>query len=272
MRTNRSKQSGLTLIEVLIAASILTVGLLAVSTLSMNALWQVTQSRQRSIARLAAITCHEALANQQFRKLNPTDTTYFLYGKGPTSTATYPIAWNWDGTAFQMPDCTSVAFGGNYAVTGSGSAPGLPANTYKYAANVTDGSPAVTVSNCVCVEFPVPGLIGLAGRAPNTPSTVTPCAGRITFYLSEAGQPVQNAGTIPPAAFPFPPSPGLTKLDCDGDRALTTTDLRAAGDQTAANPFKLIPVKIAIDWKAEPTASSYEEYATYFILCYRGYD
>lgn len=241
----RKKEAGLTLVEVVLALAVLTVGVLAVFALNSAILAQVVQTRQRAIARLATFTARGALSTQRFRKLYSTDVAYFLYGKGGSGTATYPIAWNADGTAFQMLDCTGTT--AVKSIFGSG---GTGTNVNPYSATV-DG-----VTGCMCVEFPVPPLVAPAGRL---------FPGRIVFYLSEVGQPA----SIPTSAFPFPPTPGQTKLDCDGDGAFATSDLRA-GDLGAAHPFKMIPVKISVDWKTGPSDS--ESYSSYFLLSYRGHD
>jgi Tfp pilus assembly protein PilV len=243
-------QAGMTLIEVIVAFTLVVIAILSVVSVNLLAMQQVDESHRRSVARLAAITAREALETAQFRKLSSTDTGYFLYGKPATAPASYPIAWTASGAAFTMPDCTSVVLASATTVSGS-AAPSPVQASSPYAATV-DG-----VSGCICVEFPVPPL---------TPPTGRLYPGRIVFYLSEAGQPA----TVPTGAFPFPATPGLTKLDCDGDGAVTTSDLRTK-DITTGNPFRLIPVKISVDWQ-EGKNNSVETHATAFLLCYRGYD
>jgi prepilin-type N-terminal cleavage/methylation domain-containing protein len=247
MRQKILRQAGFTVLEVMISLAILTVGILAAFALNSASVAQVVQARQRSLARLAVITARMAFETQRFRKQTPTDVTYFLYGKGGAGTSTYPIAWNANGSAFQMLDCTGTPAA--FTITGTNGTSGA---TNPYRATV-DG-----VSGCLCLEFPVPPLVAPAGRL---------YPGRVVFYLSEAGQPA----TIPTAAFPFPPTPGLTGLDCDGDGALTTGDLRA-GDLTAAHPFKLIPVKITVDWQEGQTGGKVESYTEWDLLCYHGHD
>jgi Tfp pilus assembly protein PilV len=250
MKRARESARGMTLVEVIVAFTVVVIAILAVVSVNLLAMQQVDESHRRSVARLAAISAREALETAQFRKLGSTDTTYFMYGKPATATSSYPIAWNANGSAYVMPDGTSVSNASATTVAGSG-APSPAQASSAYGATV-DG-----VSGCVCVEFPVPPLNPPAGRL---------YPGRITFYLSESGQPA----TIPTGAFPFPPTPGLTFLDCDGDGAKSTADLRTK-DATTANPFRLIPVKISVDWQ-EGGSSNIESHSTAFLLCYRGYD
>lgn len=251
---------GLSLVEVMIAVSLLAIGILAVFGLNSATINQTAQTRQRSIARLAAISAREALETQPFRKQSSTDVTYFLYGRGGATTSTYPIAWNPDGTAFQMPDCTQT-FATSY--TAVGTAAPTPAGAPNPCKATVDSIPG-----CVVLEFPVPPLKAPPGRTH---------PGRIVFYLSEPGQTA--GGALPSAAFPFQPTPGKTYLDCDGCglATSTTTDLRAC-DLTTANPFKLIPVRISVDWvptagaaQAGSAVAKPETYVTHFLLSYRGW-
>lgn len=110
------------------------------------------------------------------------------------------------------------------------------------------------VGGAVAVEFPVPPLTPLAGRTH---------AGRLIFYVDETAQPA----ALPAAEFPFEPTPGLARLDCDGDGAFATTDLRQKHSQSA-NPCRLIPVRVSVEWRTVRGAASRHE--EHFLLAFQG--
>jgi hypothetical protein len=73
---------------------------------------------------------------------------------------------------------------------------------------------------------------------------------------------------VPAARFPFVPTPGLPFLDCDGDGAQSTRDLRA-GYTTSNKPCRLVPVKIAVVWRSD--AGIPGKYEEFHLLNYAGY-
>lgn len=247
----RESQRGMTLLEVMMAVAVLSMGVLAVYGLNFTTLQQVRQTRERTCAKLGAIRALEAVQTVRFRKLSATDNSstnpWVLKGN-------YEIARTETGASFVMPDCTNTfPSSPTYTMTGPRltSSGGFPAANTAFQATV-DG-----IGGCIVVEFPVFPL------EPPTGSNRRH-AGRIVFYNSESSMP----SGIPTKAFPFPPSFGFTRLDCDGDGAFTTTDLRTqhAG---ATNPCRLRPVRISVDWQGVGSTESYDIYS---LLTYRGYD
>ncbi len=111
------------------------------------------------------------------------------------------------------------------------------------------------VGGCVGAEFPVPPLRPFPGRTH---------AGRVVFYVNEATQPA----AVPTTAFPFEPTLGFSRLDCDGDGLFTTTNLRVRHDQSAA-PCRLVPAKITVEWLNDRGMA--ERYTEYILLGYQGY-
>ncbi len=111
------------------------------------------------------------------------------------------------------------------------------------------------VGGCVVVDFPVPPLQPPPGRAQ---------PGRIVFYVDETAQPAP----LPAAAFPFAPTPGLAGLDCDGDGALATANLRARHAQSA-RPCRLIPARIEVVWRAG-AGGDRGRHVEYFLLAFQG--
>jgi hypothetical protein len=106
----------------------------------------------------------------------------------------------------------------------------------------------------VVVEFPAPPLQPLAGRRE---------PGRIELHVDERAQPL----ALPEARFPFEPTPGLARLDCDGDGSLLTADLRTKHALTTA-PARLIPARVAVEWRsALGMEGRYEEW---FLLSFQG--
>jgi hypothetical protein len=56
-------------------------------------------------------------------------------------------------------------------------------------------------------------------------------------------------------------------LDCDGDGQKNTTDLRV-GYTESANPCRLLPVKVSVEWQSKTGVSTVEDH---FLLAYNGY-
>lgn len=189
------RTTGMTLLETVFAAGILAMGFMAVFQLEAITSVQVSQTRQREIAFSGMLKARESLSTARVRRGSATDTNQWVLGPPAQP---FEIARDAAGVSFSMPDCTTMSNTASpIAVTGPNNATAPGANNY---AATVDG-----ITGCIVVEFPVPPLAAIAKRRH---------AGRAIFYLSEAGQPAQ--GATPPATFPFPPTPGLTKLDCDG--------------------------------------------------------
>lgn len=246
----KSATHGMTLVEVMMAVSILGMGILAVYGLNLGSMQQVRQSSERTCAKLGTLKALEAIQTVRFRKLSATDNDpanpWLLKGS-------YEIARTKTGASYPMPDCTT----GLGTATMNGNAfTALPASNKNL--TTVDG-----IAGCIVVEFPVPPL-----TPPRGSNRLH--AGRLVFYNRESSFPT---GTT--SAFPFPVSFGLTKLDCDGDGAFTTTDL-GAQDAGATNPLRLMPVRVSVDWQGTSNKGtgngSAESLDTFTLLSYRGYD
>lgn len=151
-------------------------------------------------------------------------------------------------------DTTEWLFRGNYEIarTASGTSVLLPDLRTS-----TTGTDDNGIAGCATADFPVPGLTPPSGRSQ---------PGRIYFYVNETTMPSNH----PTAAFPFPRTTtptALAKLDCDGDGALTTTDLRVKYS-SATQPCRHIPCKVEVQWRG-PTGRT-EEYEEFVLLSFQG--
>ncbi len=141
----------------------------------------------------------------------------------------YEIARNQDETSFLMPDARTCA------------------------ATTVDG-----VGGAVVIEFPVPPLAPLPGRTH---------AGRLIFFVDESQQP----SALPATGFPFPPTPGYAHLDLNGNGTPTDAadiDIRT-GHSLASWPCRLVPLRLAVEWRSRYGDERYEEA---FLLGYQGYE
>ena len=119
------------------------------------------------------------------------------------------------------------------------------------------GSDDKGIGGCVTADFPVPGLAPPSGRSQ---------PGRMYFYVNETTMPANGTNT----AFPFPRTTtptALAKLDCDGDGALTTADLRVKYSNQS-QPCRLMPCKVQVQWLG-PTGRT-EEYNEFVLLGFQG--
>lgn len=234
------KTRAMTLVEVVIAVAILAVGVLGILSVLNTSSLQSQLTRELELARNGAAKAREGLRTVRFRRLSATDTQQTLFNGGYEIARTDPTALDPQGTNFTMPNLNAATL-----VTEDG------------------------IQQCVRVEFPVPPLKPVPGRTQ---------AGRVIFLaVREAGQTV--AGTIPNARFPFPPTPGFTFLDCDGDgvqgtSGSTATDLRnrhsQAGTPAGTNALRLMPVKIVVEWLSR--GRSVNRYDEFVLLSYQGYE
>src|SRR5690349_2937857 len=113
MRPVRSR--GFSLVEVMIALAILAATIIIVFQMNFAAMGQMSQSRQRSIARLAAISARESLETQQFRRLSssltdPLNESWFMKGTQGTASK-FPVAYRADGSPYLFPDIAPEAAG-----------------------------------------------------------------------------------------------------------------------------------------------------------------
>ncbi len=246
-------ERGLTLLEILIAASILAIGVVGV-LFSMNQMVvRLNRAREEKAASMAVARVRDTLSFVQFRAANAGDTGNWLFR------GNYEIARNQPaGTAFLMPDRRTTG-----AVVDDS---GTPLST------------ADDIGGTVSFEFPVASLQPIGGRTH---------AGKVVFYINETLQPAQTGSPpVPPAHFPFPATPGLTRLDCDGDGAATTTNLRVMHSETgdpdgdgtdndgnaSTNPCRLVPVKVIIQWRSAYGGSGFSDYqySEFFLLSHPG--
>jgi hypothetical protein len=216
----RRAEAGLTIVEIVVAAAVLAIGILTSLMVADSAVRQAGRAKEVEVARLAIARAREVVSAVKFRGASSSDPSTWLFRGG------YELARNANGTSFVMPDVRT-------------------------AARVTEDG----IAGCVRVRFPVPPLTGV----------FTPEAGRIIFYVDETRQPT----SLPAAAFPFGPTYGLARLDCDGDGLFQTTDLRL-GHSQAAKPCRLVPMKIVVEWRTEGGVT--ERLQEHFLLSYQGYE
>lgn len=259
--TKPKGEAGFTILEIMVAASILAIGLMAALASVSATLMRIARAREEKTAALACARVRETFGFVRFRAIQNATSGNRLTGPGADPSnwlfrGNFEIARNTNGTAFLMPDCRTSA-----TVTDDPDGAGtLPAED-------PDGAgPLAAMTGCVQFEFPIPPLVPLTGRTH---------AGKVIFYVSEAAQPVLDDGNdltaqpTPPRHFPFLATRGLTKLDCDGDGALTTTDLR---QQTSVQPTpcRLLPVRVVVDWRSD--RGTLERYEEYFLMAHPGRD
>jgi prepilin-type N-terminal cleavage/methylation domain-containing protein len=235
MKHRRSRPAaGMTLIEVVLSMAILAVGIAGLLLLVSMTSQQSQQARELQLAQLGAARAREAVRTVRFRRLNATETSQSLFVGGYELARNAPTALNPQGTTFQMPSSTSTTLAAHEGIGG-----------------------------CLVVQFPIPPLAPIPGQTH---------PGRIVFFCQESGQ--DDQGTIPNRRFPFPPTPGLTGLDCDANGAIDTTDLRTrhlqAGTPAGANALRLMPVKVVVEWLTRGRQRS--RYEESFLLSYQGYE
>ncbi len=124
-----SSEAGLTLVEVVLAALVLTLALGGALLAMGSSMKHLSRTKDVELARLACERAYENLMAVKFRGADAGDASEWLFR------GTYEIARNADGTAFLMPDIRTVS-------------------------TTTDDGQA----GAVVVEFPVPPLEPIAGR------------------------------------------------------------------------------------------------------------
>lgn len=220
---SRGRERGVTLVEVVLAVTVLAIAVLGAVAATLLTTRQLSEAREAQLATLALRRTLQMVQTVKFRGDSSSDTTEWLFR------GNYELARNANGTTFLMPDLRSSS-------------------------TVSDDN---GISGCVMAEFPVPGLVTPAGRTH---------PGRIYFYVNETTMPSNH----PTATFPFPRTTtptALTKIDCDGDGALTTTNLRVAyTNQT--NPCRLIPCKVQVQWRG--TTGRTEQVEEFALLAFQG--
>lgn len=228
------RAAGMTLIEVVISMGILAVGMAGLLLLVSMTQQQSQQARELQLAQLGASRAREAVRTVRFRRLNASDTSQSLFTGGYELARSAPSALNPQGTTFQMPTSTSTTLAAHEGIAG-----------------------------CLVVQFPIPPLAPIPGQTH---------AGRIVFFCREDGQ--DDQGAIPNSRFPFPPTPGLTGLDCDATGAIESTDLRTrhlqAGSPAGANALRLMPARVVVEWLTRGRQRA--RYEESFLLSYQGYE
>lgn len=207
----RPRESGFTLIEVLIALAIVALGIIGTVVMVYAANQQLQLVREQTIARLAANRVSELTRSIRIRGANASDNTAWLFRGG------WEIARTTAGVPVLVPDLRTAPLNTDW--------PGM--------------SPA---NNSVTVAFPVPPL-----TAPDGSANV----GRLMLMVNEIGQPIRGMFGAPvPASFPFPVTPGNSRLDCNGNGSgASNIDLRTAYDSTLT-PTRLVPARIEVTWRS----------------------
>src|SRR4051812_9409875 len=104
-----SRTRGFSLVEVTVAAAVLSVGIMSVSQLTLLSMVQQGQTQERIVARLAMLKAREGMSGVRFRRVSPTDTSNWLLRGG------YEIARDPSGASYQMPDVRALALPANGA-------------------------------------------------------------------------------------------------------------------------------------------------------------